>query len=95
MSQSEHTTFTLDDILDQIGAIADLVAALDPDALDATVKAFLAIQGSGDLPEELTAEDIALTIRLVKATEIYAATIQHLNARMGASLADKTRGAEQ
>lgn len=95
MSQSEHTTFTLDDILDQIGTIADLVAALDPEALDATVQAALAIQGSGDLPEGITAEDLALLVRLVKATETYAAKIRDLDARMGESLAAEARGAGQ
>ena len=89
MSQSEHTTFTLDDILDQIGDLADQASGIDPDAVATTIQALVAIQDSGELPEGATAEDLVMLVRLATATQVYVEAIRQMNAEIAKQMAEK------
>lgn len=89
MSQSEHTTFTLDDILDQIGGLADHASGIDPDAVATTIQALVAIQDSGELPEGVTAEDLVMLVRLATATQVYVEEIRQMNAEIAKQMAEK------
>ena len=88
-SQPEHTTLTAGDILDQIGDLADQAATIDPDAVATTIQALIVIQDSGELPEGVTAEELALLVRLAGATGVYVDAISKMNAEIAKQMAGR------